>query len=351
MSVKVSVIVPVYNAESYLPRCISSLVNQTLKECEFIFVNDGSKDASKSVIERFGCCDKRIKLINQENGGVSHARNTGIRHAEGEYVGFVDVDDYVAFDMFYNLYKAATEEDCDMVASNFQTRQDGVLITTRYPFPMGKKIEKAYIREHVLPFMLASDEFNTACTKLYRGALLRERGIRFPDKVALGEDGLFNMSFLSQAESMKYLNYAGYHYCAVEGSATRNALHTDYYQQALEVYRAEPPQLCLEVMNAGDISRLKSIKLMSSVLANIHIYMNETRLPLYARLRYVRRMVRHDAVREALPLYEKEKRSSLGSYHKFLLYLLRRKSLLGIFVLTGYSRYRNRINVNGGEST
>lgn len=348
MTVKVSVVIPVYNAESFLPRCISSLVNQTLKDCEFIFVNDGSRDGSKAVIERFGCCDKRIRVISQQNGGVSHARNTGIRHARGEYIGFVDVDDYVAFDMFYNLYKAAVEEDCDMVASNFQVRQDGALIMAKYPFPTNKKLSRAYIREQVLPYMLRSDDFNTACTKLYRRELLASRGIVFPEGVKLGEDGMFNMAFLSVAESMRYLNYAGYHYCEVEGSATRNAAKTDYYQRVLEVYQAEPPSVYLEVMAPRDISRLKSIKLISNVLDNIHIYMNETSLPLRSRLRYIKGMVAHQAVRESLPLYWEEKKDALGSYHKLLLYLLRRRSLLGIYMLTGYSRYRNR---NSGGKT
>src|SRR6476646_4070363 len=98
MSQKVSVIIPVYNAGKYITRCIESLLNQTLQECEFIFINDGSIDDSREIIEGYKQVDDRIILINQVNQGVSIARNKGLYLAAGEYVGFVDADDCIEKD-------------------------------------------------------------------------------------------------------------------------------------------------------------------------------------------------------------------------------------------------------------
>ena len=100
---KVSVIIPVYNTSKYLDKCIDSLVNQTLDDIEFIMVNDGSTDNSKEIIEKWVKKDKRIKLYNKENGGQASARNLGLTKAEGEYIAFLDSDDYISYDMYKTL--------------------------------------------------------------------------------------------------------------------------------------------------------------------------------------------------------------------------------------------------------
>ena len=111
---KISVVVPVYNVEAYLERCLDSLINQTLSDIEIICVNDGSTDSSPEKLEEFAKKDSRIKIINQENGGLSAARNTGIEAATGEYIGFVDSDDYVDLDFYEKLYNAATSHNADI---------------------------------------------------------------------------------------------------------------------------------------------------------------------------------------------------------------------------------------------
>ena len=102
----VSVIIPVYNADKFLERCVNSLLSQTLASCEFIFVNDGSTDASLSILQQFQQKDPRIRLVNQENKGVSDARNAGLKIANGDYIGFVDADDFIEKDYFEKLYSA-----------------------------------------------------------------------------------------------------------------------------------------------------------------------------------------------------------------------------------------------------
>ena len=111
---KVSIIVPVYNVEQYLERCLNSLINQTLKDIEIICVNDGSKDNSGKILEEYAQKDNRIIIINQENQGLSIARNNGMDIAKGKYIGFVDSDDWVDLDFFEKLYNSAEKNNAQM---------------------------------------------------------------------------------------------------------------------------------------------------------------------------------------------------------------------------------------------
>ena len=112
---KVSVIVPVYNVEEYIGRCLDSLVNQTLKDIEIIVVNDGSPDNSEKIIQKYEKKYSNIRYVVKENGGLSDARNFGLKYASGEYIAFVDSDDYVLLDMYEKMYQKAKENDYDMV--------------------------------------------------------------------------------------------------------------------------------------------------------------------------------------------------------------------------------------------
>lgn len=116
---KVSVIIPVYNVEKYIKKCLDSLINQTLKEIEFIFVNDGTPDNSVKIIKEYQKKDKRIKLYEKANGGQASARNLGLKYAKGEYIAFIDSDDYVDLELYEKLYNRAKKDDLDIVLCNF----------------------------------------------------------------------------------------------------------------------------------------------------------------------------------------------------------------------------------------
>lgn len=116
---KVSVIVPVYNVEKYLKRCLDSLINQTLSDIDIICINDGSKDSSLQILEQYAQKDSRIVIYNQENSGLSVARNTGLEHASGEYIGFVDSDDWVDLDFYEKLYNSAKNNNADIAVADF----------------------------------------------------------------------------------------------------------------------------------------------------------------------------------------------------------------------------------------
>lgn len=115
----ISIVVPVYNVEKYLKKCIDSLVSQTLNDIEIILVDDGSEDSSGKICDEYANRDNRIRVIHKKNGGLSDARNAGIQEATGEYIGFIDSDDWVTRDMYRSLYDVAINNDADIVQCNF----------------------------------------------------------------------------------------------------------------------------------------------------------------------------------------------------------------------------------------
>ena len=118
-SVKVSIVVPVYNVEQYLRECLDSLINQTLEDIEIICVNDGSTDGSLSILREYESNDSRVKVIDKPNAGYGQTMNVGMDVASGEYVGVVDSDDCVATDMYERLYQIAKQEDLELIKADF----------------------------------------------------------------------------------------------------------------------------------------------------------------------------------------------------------------------------------------
>jgi glycosyltransferase involved in cell wall biosynthesis len=341
--VEVSVIVPVYNAEAHLESCIASLRAQTLEACEFIFVNDGSTDGSRRIIERHAGLDDRIVLIDQPNRGVSAARNAGLEAAVGRYVGFVDADDEVAPEWYETLRDAADRHGCDAVIAEFSEFSESEAgRPAAYPFPAGVPLDRSGIRARLLPYFVESDRCNSVCNKLYRLSAVRRSRAVFPRGVALGEDGWFNMLFFAAAESAVYLNYCGYRYRETEGSATRRWLDRDYFARALEVYHSELPPIYAELMDERELEIRRSAKLIRSVLAYIYVYSRPSvGLTLAGRLRNLRRMIGHGDVRRALDVYRAAFWAEAGRYERIMLRLMKRRSALGLYCAATYSRLRS----------
>lgn len=339
---KVSIIIPVFNAEDHIAACIESLLIQSLQECEFIFINDGSQDHSARIIASYQNQDSRIVLINQDNQGVSMARNAGLKLATGQYIGFVDADDVVENDMFATLYQAAAGDECDVVISNFESEIGSHTVVTSYPFPQNILLRREDIDQHLMPYFIKSDDCNTVCTKLFKRKVIVEHNLYFPEKVALGEDGVFNIQYFCVADTVKYLNYIGYHYKETRGSATRNIVQKDYFQRAIEVYCSELPEMVTLKFNNAEINRLKSIRFMNTVTAIIHIYLQSTsEMAFGQRYSFVRNVVNSSYVRDALPIYWEQEYDSLGRYQKLIMMMIRRRNTFVLYLATRYSRLRN----------
>lgn len=202
--IKVSVIIPVYNTEKYLDECLDSVENQTLKETEIICVNDGSKDNSQKILEEHAKNDSRIKVINQENAGVAAARNHGLREARGDYVAFLDSDDFVAPWAYEKLYGSAKKYRVDVVASELTKFEDGTEFDLSGMKHDDTKVSLHRCRKYQNPFydMISNTAFMV--TKLYRRDFLSKNGIWFKDGVTHYEDGLFNFLVFARLSEVVY---------------------------------------------------------------------------------------------------------------------------------------------------
>ena len=201
--VKVSVIVPAYNAEKYIDKCLESLINQTLKDIEIIVVNDGSKDNTLEKINKYS--DKRIKLLNlKENKGIGHARNEGIKKALGEYIGFVDSDDYVDKNMFEKMYEKASKEKLDIVVCDFYKQIENTNQTIKEIIPNFKNTTLKNNSNLLLDINLAP------WNKIYKRKLIVDNKIHFDEKLKY-EDVPFVVKSLDKAKNIgkinKCLNY------------------------------------------------------------------------------------------------------------------------------------------------
>ncbi len=190
---KVSIIVPVYNVEKYLRKCLDSLINQTLKEIEIICVNDGSKDNSPKILEEYAKKDNRIIVINQENAGLSVARNSGIDIAKGKYIGFVDSDDWVDLDYYEKLYYSATSNDTDIAVG-------GIIRVTGIKKKKFLNFEKETITDNTnLKFELCDvPEKSYVWNKIYKTEKLKEIGLEF-------EKGIFYEDCIFTPQALFYL--------------------------------------------------------------------------------------------------------------------------------------------------
>ena len=209
----VSIIIPVYNVELYLSNCIDSILAQSFTDWECILVDDGSKDKSGSICDNYALKDNRIKVIHQNNSGVSVARQVGIDNVCGEYSIHIDPDDWVESNMIEELYKKAKSDDADMVICDYFKNEDGV---QQYINQSPNFLEPIKIIEQMLTTNMYPQLYGSCCNKLVRCSCFNSSDnlIRFePDDLSLGEDLVFNCRLLmSTVHRVSYLNKAFYHY-------------------------------------------------------------------------------------------------------------------------------------------
>ncbi|MDE6292213.1 MAG: glycosyltransferase, partial [Bacilli bacterium] len=203
---KVSIIIPVYNAENYIDECLDSCINQTYKNIEIICVNDGSSDASLEHIEKYMKTYKNIVLINQENSGVAVARNVGIDASTGDYVMFVDSDDYIDANMVFIMISELVKANMDAVKCNVDT----TLAFFQHSKIKNNRVYRDAEYQDIIIKQLFEDNniFCTACNAIYKRELC---GV-FPKGFRYGEDVLFNGEYFLKAKSVALIKDALYHY-------------------------------------------------------------------------------------------------------------------------------------------
>ena len=226
MEPKISVVVPVFNCEKYVERCINSICSQTYKNIEIIIVNDGSTDSSKKICEEMCLIDNRIKLFNIKNGGVASARNYGMEVSTGEYLMFVDSDDYIDNDMCASLFSEMQNKNVDVVVSE---RIDEDI--------NGKLVYKANVKEARIEYFdskfnfMNSDLCEVVTGVLYKISVLE--GITFDNRFYVGEDSLFIFTVFSKCSKYFITDKQFYHYIIYQESASHGIIDEKKYTEIL----------------------------------------------------------------------------------------------------------------------
>ena len=264
---KVSIIVPAFNAERYICRCVQSLLNQTLSDIEIIIVDDGSTDNTYHICERFKEIDERVILVHQENAGVAAARNRGLEYAKGEFIGFVDSDDFVESNMYEILYSVASKTMSDIVNCDFEIIQHEKLNVDLADDTLDDvKLEISITREQHLPKtsevlldlldpqiqVLSKEDINTMIETanktrvlwfvwkgIYSNKMIKDNDIRFIENLKLGEETPFVLECMLCSQTIAVVPDMLYYYVHRNGSMTNVKHQRGYFNILNDLYKAK----------------------------------------------------------------------------------------------------------------
>ena len=220
----ISIIVPVYKVEKYLPRCIESILGQTYTNFELILVDDGTPDRSGIICDRYAEKDSRIKVIHKENGGVSTARNAGIDVAQGKWITFVDSDDWVSDDYLSTLIEPLENNEYDLTVGVLDWRYLRLVSQGN----KSREIKKQQNNSKEDLATLGKIEFLGPCYKLYNKSILDENKIRFERGIAMGEDAIFVAEYLKHCQNILLTGKVIYHYNCLNQFSVTN--HSPYFE-------------------------------------------------------------------------------------------------------------------------
>ncbi|MCH5166322.1 MAG: glycosyltransferase family 2 protein [Erysipelotrichales bacterium] len=237
---KVSIVIPIYNAEKYIEKCLTSILNQSYKDIEVIAVNDGSKDGSLKILKEYAAKYNNIKVFDQKNQGSAAARNNGIKHAEGEYLTFVDADDFIDSDYIETL--VTNIADNDFIVSGYKSCDSIKTLFTKKPY------EDA---------IWSAFKYIATCGKLYKTDFVKKNNIKFGTKYKIGEDVYFTMNAITRTNKIKTVSYAGYNYFVNTSSLTHTVNQTK------------------ETKNNEMISLLQEVDKLIENNEFVHLYRNE----------------------------------------------------------------------------
>ena len=201
----ISIIVPIYKAEQYIHRCIDSILSQNYTDFELLLIDDGSPDGCGAICDEYAAKDSRVRVFHKENGGVSSARNLGLDNAQGEWITFVDIDDYLHPEFLASLH---AQNDADMVVGSFQL----VGSDEKWDVLLEDRIYDREKLEGDIFNLLIKVNFQTPWGKLYKHSLLNAHHLRFDEKMIANEDFLFVLNYLLYVQSLRTSEASGYYY-------------------------------------------------------------------------------------------------------------------------------------------
>lgn len=225
---KISIIIPVYNVEKYLKRCLDSIINQTFKDLEIICINDGSTDDSQKILDEYAAKDPRIKVLNQKKSGPSTARNLGISLASGEYISFIDSDDWIDLDFYEKLYTSAKKYDADIAIAGIIR-----LNAHRRKFLLNIPEEKIYTNTDEKFKICNCPDLNYTCNKIYKLGKIKKFELKFKEGVVY-EDIIYTPQVIYYLDKLVTVPNTYYYYWRTPNSivATKSKAFKDNMEYA-----------------------------------------------------------------------------------------------------------------------
>lgn len=331
---KISIIVPVYNVEKYLNECIDSLLEQSYRNFEIILVNDGSNDMSSYICDEYSKKYSNIKAIHKKNEGLGFARNTGLDNATGDYVVFIDSDDFADKDLVKDLYEAIKSNNSDTCIGGYRRIDLDNNIVSTHAYDKDKFI-KEDIKNILVPRMIGSspdkkDSISvSSCNVLYSKNIIDKQNIRFvSEREIISEDLIFNLSYLFHAENVVLINKINYNYRINYGSLTTKYL-PERFSKIKELYEKE-----VEILHCKGIYDKCQLRLMRQFFIYVRMCFAQENQNVNAkninqlRLR-VNEICNDDLVKKLVRTYPIYK---LGFKQKIFLYLVKYKMNLTISI-------------------
>lgn len=267
--IKVSIVVPVYNSERYINHCLDSIISQDFDNLDIIIIDDGSTDNSFAVCKDYKNRDCRVKLFKQQNKGVSAARNKGINEAIGEYIVFIDSDDYIESNFISSLLKLLINESVDLVITNYKIINTATGIT-EYNAKKESKLVSTYSFFYDYWKNYHLGYVNAPWNKIFKMSIIKDNNLRFPTDISMGEDGYFNVKYLHYCKNIYIYEEYLYNFRIHPTQSTKKIFKNHFYMMD-------------KIFDNIEIELRRYKLLESESFKEIHYveYLNELKLSLY----------------------------------------------------------------------
>ena len=337
----VSIIIPVYKVEKYFAECMESVLNQTLQEIEVILVDDGSPDNCPRMCDQYAAQDNRVRVHHQKNAGVSVARNVGIKMAQGDWIMFVDPDDWLELDAAEVLYRKAVEAEVDIVMAAFVKNYIDCEVDDGEKEPFFERIyETEKYREHFLGACFATPKRNHhlfpeemwlwprttfSWGKLFSADLLKENNLAYIPGLAFGEDKIFNLYALYYSKKVLFTNKRVLHY-RIRGSSVSETVQCDPNKSQMPMHKYA--RMFMEEF--GLVSELKKYQLLNIatfIISSVKAYAQgaESVRKLFACSWQLKNMMQNELIKEAvkeIPVQQINKYKLMFRLLKLRLYMV-----------------------------
>ena len=304
---ELSIVVPVYNGGKYIQQCYEGIASQSFTDWEAIFVDDGSKDSTPSILDDIARIDSKVTVIHKENGGAAAARNAGLDVASGKYITFLDCDDEIKTDMYEKMVNLMDTTRADMGVCGFYFKLEkecGDSIATTYLeekfYTNSVYCSQEEIKEHLVE-MWDSDMLSNVWNKLYNADLIRDRGLRFRDRRFFAEDRVFNRMFVENSESIAFTRECLYYYVRERVGSITEQFRDDSFSIRNEEYNefiAHFKRLGIWDDTSREYTSREFIERIAGCIENV--FRAKKELNITRRYAMIKRMIQHPDTREAI---------------------------------------------------